>query len=90
MSIPNVAGTTPIAAITTVADARDAGASTATNAPARARPMHEVEIDRVTQQPVPLRFPWLSRLSQQLETASGQRPPFDPAPVLGDHVDRAV
>ena len=49
-----------------------------------------VEIDQVTQQPLPPRFPWLSRLSQQLEQASGQKPAFAPAPVLGDHVDRSA
>ncbi len=49
-----------------------------------------VEIDAQTQLPVPPRFPWLSRLSQQLETASGKRPSFPAAPVLGDHVDRSA
>ena len=49
-----------------------------------------VEIDEVTQQPLPPRFPWLSRLSHQLESASGQRPAFSPAPLLGDHVDQQV
>lgn len=72
-----------------------AGASaTGTTVPAAATRQvaapHEVVIDQFTQQPVPPRFPWLSRLSQQLESASGQRFPFDPAPVLGDHVDRAA
>ena len=45
------------------------------------------EDDKVTQQPVPLRFPWLSRLSTELEQASGKPAPFSPAPVLGDHLD---
>jgi hypothetical protein len=49
-----------------------------------------VEIDAVTQQPLPPRFPWLSRLSHQLEAAARQRPAFPPAPVLGDHLDRSV
>ncbi len=40
--------------------------------------------------PAPLRFPWLSRLSQQLESAGGQRAAFNSAPVLGDHVDRSA
>jgi hypothetical protein len=48
------------------------------------------KIDPVTQQPLPPRFPWLSRLSQQLETAARQRPAFAPAPVLGDHVDKSA
>ena len=49
-----------------------------------------VEIDAATQQPKPPRFPWQSRLSQQLESAARQRPAFASAPVLGDHVDRSV
>lgn len=49
-----------------------------------------VEIDAVTQQPLPPRFPWLSRLSQQLELAAKQRPAFAPAPMLGDHLDQSA
>ena len=40
--------------------------------------------------PTPPRFPWLSRLSQQLESAARQKPAFPSAPVLGDNLDRAV
>ena len=57
---------------------------------ARQPPRIPVEIDQITQQPLPPRFPWLSRLSHQLESASGQRPAFTPAPMLGDHVDQQV
>ena len=39
---------------------------------------------------VPTRFPWLSRLTQQLESASQQRSTFAPAPSLGDHLDRSA
>lgn len=49
-----------------------------------------VEIDEVTQQPLPPRFPWLSRLSLQLEAASRQKPAFAPAPMLGDHIDKSA
>lgn len=48
------------------------------------------EVDETTNQPVPPRFPWLSRLSQQLEKASNQPSPFAAAPLLGDHLDRQV
>lgn len=48
------------------------------------------EVDEVTNQPLPPRFPWLSRLSHQLEKASNQPSPFAPAPLLGDHLDRSV
>ena len=45
-----------------------------------------VEIDKKTQQPVPLRFPWLSRLSNELGQASGQPVPFS-SPEIGDTLD---
>lgn len=48
------------------------------------------EVDQATQQPLPPRFPWLSRLSQQLESAARRTPAFAPAPVLGDHVDKSA
>jgi hypothetical protein len=38
-----------------------------------------IEIDKKTNAPVPLKFPWLSRLSRELEQASG--------PELGDTLD---
>jgi hypothetical protein len=82
MSIP-IVSTAP--AVTAVATCEIVPPASAVLAPPAAP-----EVDQVTQQPVPLRFPWLSRLSQQLESASGQRPAFDPAPVLGDIVDRSA
>jgi hypothetical protein len=88
MSIPGITG---IARVT--ATAADTPAATTTPSlpgvrSASAPP--EVEIDEITQQPLPPRFPWLSRLSQQLESAARQRPAFAPAPILGDHVDKSA
>jgi hypothetical protein len=40
--------------------------------------------------PRPVRFPWLARLSTQLEAAANQRANFAAAPVLGDIVDKSV
>ncbi|MDP3824020.1 MAG: hypothetical protein Q8R33_21325 [Burkholderiales bacterium] len=40
--------------------------------------------------PRPVRFPWLARLSSQLEAAANQRAAFAAAPVLGDIVDKSV
>ena len=48
------------------------------------------EVDKVTRKPLPTRFPWLSRLSHELEAASKQRSPFDSAPVLGDNLDKSA
>ena len=83
MSIPGITATTRIAP--TVADT-----PTATAPVRQSSSLPEIEIDEVTQLPVPPRFPWLSRLSQQLEHAAPQKPAFAPAPVLGDHIDRSV
>lgn len=55
-----------------------------------ARPFGEPEIDQVTQQPLPPRFPWLSQLTRELGPASKQAPPFEPAPPLGDYIDRSA
>ena len=49
-----------------------------------------IEIDAKTQQPVPPRFPWLSRLSTELEKAAGQPAPFGKNPELGDQVNTKV
>ena len=46
-----------------------------------------IEIDKKTNAPVPLKFPWLSRLSRELEQASGQPAPFSAGPELGDTLD---
>ncbi|HWH82026.1 MAG TPA: hypothetical protein VNU71_07295 [Burkholderiaceae bacterium] len=48
------------------------------------------KVDEVTQQPLPPRFPWLSRLALQLESAAKQKHAFPPAPLLGDHVDKSA
>ena len=58
--------------------------------PPSAKPGGLVEIDDTTHQPVPPRFPWLSRLSAQLESVARQKSPFTAAPMLGDNVDQAV
>ena len=83
MSITGITGIARVAATTA-----NTPASTAAARQTNATP--EVEIDQITQQQLPPRFPWLSRLSQQLETAARQKPAFAPAPILGDHVDRSV
>ena len=46
--------------------------------------------DDTAQPTAPARFPWLSRLSRQLESAAQQPAPFSAAPELGDHLDRSV
>ncbi|KQW40425.1 hypothetical protein [Rhizobacter sp. Root404] len=83
MAIPSITGVGRVS----VTSADTPSTTSAAARPPQALP---VEIDEITQQPLPPRFPWLSRLSHQLESASGQRPAFSPAPLLGDHVDQQV
>ena len=83
MGIPSISGVGRVSTSTA-----DTPAPTTTLRPTTAAPA--VEIDAATQQPVPPRFPWLSRLSQQLESAAQRKPTFAPAPVLGDHVDKSA
>lgn len=94
MSIGNVNGVGPVASLQN--DLRSgSGAGSSASAPAArkdgaAASAQSPQIDEVTLQPKPPRFPWLSRLSQQLETAANQKPSFPPAPTLGDHLDRTA
>ena len=48
------------------------------------------EPESALEMPRPVRFPWLARLSTQLEAAANQRAAFAAAPVLGDIVDKSV
>lgn len=48
------------------------------------------EPESLLETPRPVRFPWLARLSTQLEAAANQRAAFAAAPVLGDIVDKSV
>ncbi len=48
------------------------------------------EPESLHETPRPVRFPWLARLSTQLEAAANQRAAFAAAPVLGDNVDRSA
>jgi hypothetical protein len=83
MTIPSIKSAGPVVPATSDTPAAPTPARQAGLAPL-------VEIDERTQLPVPPRFPWLSRLSQQLESAAPQRPAFPSAPVLGDHLDRSA
>ncbi len=83
MAIPSITGVGRVSATS-------ADLSSSTGTAARQPQTMPVELDQLTQQPLPPRFPWLSRLSHELEAAARQRPAFPPAPMLGDHVDRSA
>ena len=48
------------------------------------------QVDGFTQSPLPARFPWMNRLSRQLEPTATQRPAFPTAPALGDILDQSA
>ena len=48
------------------------------------------QVDKVTQQPIPPRFPWLSRITAELEAAAKQRPTFPPTSALGNNIDKTA
>jgi hypothetical protein len=83
MGIPSISGVGRVTAATADASAPANAVRQGSSAPADAT-------DDALHAPVPPRFPWLSRLSQQLESAAKQRSPFEPAPLLGDHLDKSA
>ena len=48
------------------------------------------QVDGFTQSPLPARFPWMNRLTRQLEPTATQRAAFPAAPALGDHLDQSA
>ncbi len=88
----NVGTINGVGAATSLKTDPRAGDDSARSAVAARKPTPAIpaELDDVTQQPLPPRFPWLSRLAQQLETASKQRAAFPPAPMLGDNLDKTA
>ena len=81
MNINGVTGITDIIAMGPSDRAAPPGTS-----PAAAQPT----LDEGTQQSAVARFPWLSRLSRQLESAAHQPAAFPAAPALGDHLDQSA
>ncbi|MDP9044615.1 MAG: hypothetical protein M3O01_07385 [Pseudomonadota bacterium] len=88
MSIANVPGATRVASSTADRPTFDPAIS---RSGAGALGFRSAEaVDPPFRAATPPRFPWLSRLSQQLESAAKQKPPFEAAPVLGDIVNKAA
>ena len=93
MSIPSIASISEVGRVPSSTTSRTPPAAAAEparqgSASATASPTTSDEVAHA--QPTPPRFPWLSRLSQQLESVAKQKPAFPSAPVLGDNVDRSV
>ena len=91
MSINGINGPGKVAsAMSSNTDTAVSAAAASGNKTSQLNKSPAAEVDAVTNQPLPPRFPWLSRLSHQLEMASKQRAPFAAAPVLGDHLDKSA
>jgi hypothetical protein len=86
MSIPSIRNAVPVDRASANTP-QPAAAAASVRAPAS---VADAAPGQTGEPPAPLRFPWLSRLSQQLESAVRQRAAFSSAPVLGDHVDRSA
>lgn len=86
MNIPSLTGATRTPSST----AEGAGTPTAARvAEGAARPAAS-DGENAQDPPAPPRFPWLSRLALQLESAARQKASFAQAPVLGDHIDKSA
>ncbi len=94
MSITGINGTSGTSAITRItaaaapaADAAGAASAASRTAAAATTPPAEGKQDGADEQETSVHFPWLSRLSAELEAASKQRARF-PTQIMGDHLDR--
>ena len=87
MTINGISGITGFGALGPSDHSAVPGAGTAVAATAAAA---QPTSDGTAQQAAPARFPWLSRLSRELESAAQQPAAFSAAPELGDHLDRSA
>jgi hypothetical protein len=80
ISVNSVARTSPVGSAT----AFSAGGGALREASA----VPAVQLDQTTHEPLPPRFPWLSRLASKLEPVAKQKPAFSSAPPLGKLIDQ--
>lgn len=66
------------------------GAATATERSLQEKPAAVPPVDPVTNQPLPPRFPWLSRLAMELEKSSPQPSPYGTPANLGNSVNKSA
>lgn len=86
MSVNNVTGVGRVVLPATPGRPSDQSSSQAPQA--RSDTGSLVQLDEKTQQPIPPRFPWLSRLARELEPASKQPSPYGSVPLLGEKLDK--
>ena len=92
MSIGNVSNVTPASPVqnSSIGGASPRAAESSLREAISGGAVTQGQLDEVTQQPKAPRFPWLSRLSAELEATAKQKPAFPPAPVLGDNLDHTA
>ena len=84
MTVSTVSAATRLSSATT--DAHSTPASARTGASAAPAPSS----DDAFKVKAPPRFPWLTRLADELESHATQKPSFPSAPVLGDNLDKSA
>jgi hypothetical protein len=65
-------------------------AATVTERSLQEKPTAVPPVDPVTNQPLPPRFPWLSRLAMELEKSSPQQSPYGTPANLGNSVNKSA
>ena len=85
-SVNSISGTSSVTAVSAVAVA-GRPAAPGSDSSATAAPQG---VDASAQPLAPARFPWLSRLSLELESAAHQTARFAAAPELGDHLNQST
>lgn len=86
MSVNNVSGVGRV--VLPATPGRPSDQPSSQPSPAKGGTGSLVQLDENTQQPIPPRFPWLSRLARELEPASKQPSPYGSVPLLGEKLDK--
>lgn len=87
MNLSSVTGFGPLTPTTSTTVASGA---TATERSLQEKPAAVPPVDPVTNQPLPPRFPWLSRLAMELEKSSPQPSPYGTPANLGNSVNKSA
>jgi hypothetical protein len=87
ISVNGVSRTSPIENINVNTNAKTATTSTTAAVSAAAKTS---EADSKAAAAAPIHFPWLSRLTAELEPVAKQKPAFPSTPALGDNLDQAA
>ena len=87
MNLSSVPGSGPM---TPTPSTTASSSATATERSLLEKPAAVPPVDPVTNQPIPPRFPWLSRLAMELEKSSPQPTPFGTPANLGNSINKSA